>query len=468
MFRSSAVYIPEKFDFTTHDGMRKVLQAVGVQEPDLAFIFHSNHGITPPVQSNGTFLDIEEWWSNVQFHNKSAKHAIGEEEQEISVNTPSTASTNGPSKQQSSPSSSTASKGSPKTRLPSSDTSAISTPDEKPAFRTNICFDQLQLDELDIDVRAYADLTNPNDYVNIRKNKSDVTNILRAIAEFSNTLFLLTRPFRGNEMSAIACDVAASSQQRTKALGLFFVDHEDFDGDFTVLKPSVQIDQITDDNDHKHFAKQRLGVTGVQKFVRVTIPSDVFKVETVPLGTAPTRAIKIHCDFTEDENRQSRNNHNVANVSAGLANECTHRLVFSSKYQRDRFQEAFTDFYTVGSFACGGTLAEMKATRTALENGKPLFILDGTGNVADVAKHFVKKNENNEVTNWAPTLPTTRFTSQATLYEGLALLHANRDMFPRYNPNACYVSVNLSNARTAIIFINLLIFIHLFVYSIHD
>jgi hypothetical protein len=140
----------------------------------------------------------------------------------------------------------------------------------------------------------------------------------------------------------------------------------------------------------------------------------------VPLGTAPTRAIKVHCDFTEDENRQSRNNHNVANVSAGLANECTHRLVFSSKYQRDRFQEAFTDFYTVGLFACVGTLAEMKVTRMALENAMHLFILDGTGNVADIAKHFVKKNEYNEVNGWAPTLATTRFTSQATLYAGLA------------------------------------------------
>jgi len=451
--------------------MRKVLQAVGVQQPDLAFVFYSNHGITPPVQSNnGTFLDIEEW-SNVQFH-KSTKHAIGEEEQEISVNTPSPASTNVPSKQQSSPSSSIASKGSPQKCLPSSDTSATSIPDEKPAFRRNVCFDQLQLDELDIDVRAYADPTNPNDYINVRKNKSDVTNILKAIAEFSNTLFLLTRPFRGNEMSAIACDVAASSQQRTKALGLFYVDHEDFDGEFTVLKPSVtiettssQIDQILDDTDPKQFANARLGFTGIEKSVRVAIPSDVFQVETVPLGTAPTRAIKVHCDFTEDENRQSINNHNVAKVSAGLANECTHRLVFSSKYQRDRFQEAFTDFYTVGSFACGGTLAEMKATRMALENGKPLFILDGTGNVADIAKYFVKKNENNEVNDWAPRLPTTRFTNQATLHEGLALLHANRDMFPRYNPNACYVSVNLSGAGTATL--NLLIFINLFIYAIN-
>ena len=74
----------------------------------------------------------------------STKNAIGKEGQEHSVNTPSTVSTNGPSKQQSSPSSN----GSPKKTLPSSDTSAISNPDEKPAFRTNICFDQLQLDEL--------------------------------------------------------------------------------------------------------------------------------------------------------------------------------------------------------------------------------------------------------------------------------------------------------------------------------
>jgi hypothetical protein len=67
-------------------------------------------------------------------------------------------------------------------------------------------------------VRANVDRTNPNDYVNVRTNKSDVTNILKAIAEFSinNTMFLLTRPIRGNEMSAIACDVAVSSQQRTK------------------------------------------------------------------------------------------------------------------------------------------------------------------------------------------------------------------------------------------------------------
>ena len=56
----------------------------------------------------------------------------------------------------------------------------------------------------------------------------------------------------------------------------------------------------------------------------------------------------------------------------------------------------------------------------ALENAMHLFILDGTGNVADIAKHFVKKNEYNEVNGWAPTLATTRFTSQATLYAGLA------------------------------------------------
>ena len=45
------IFVPEAFDFTTRDGMKKILQALNIEAPSFAFRFDANYGLAPNTKS---------------------------------------------------------------------------------------------------------------------------------------------------------------------------------------------------------------------------------------------------------------------------------------------------------------------------------------------------------------------------------------------------------------------------------
>ena len=76
-------------------------------------------------------------------------------------------------------------------------------------------------------------------------------------------------------------------------------------------------------------------------------------------------------------------------IPNGLANMCSHRLVFSSNKRRLEFKQMFIDRFHPGVIAAGSTKSEFFSMIRCLRDGRPLFILRGSGIVSTAAETLI-------------------------------------------------------------------------------
>ena len=452
------VYVPETFDFTTYDGVQEIFKALEVQEPDLIFKFQHNLGIVPsasePMQPIGL-------WRGTQFRGEENI----DDSDDLSV---------GNSESFMSPLSSSGYHDDASTWTDKNYEVARRVTDgvKKPFSVDNISHE----DDYDTyDLNAFANPGNLIDQERIRQIEGDFVNVLKAVAEFESTAFLITDPFRGNRLSELACKASAGSRLKPPTIGLFHAEDELSPlGQFSILKDVSNIGEMNIHDQRQLRQIQRLrdqGGTlglwmkrlefkdteydGTKSKARLPVLATKFQNESVPIGEdRSTSIIKVDCNFTKYEERVYKKNNFITHIPGGLANECSHRLIFATEKQKEKFKTILVDFYATGSFACGGTHREIKATTEAIKNGEPLFIVEGTGNVATIANDFIKK-EGTAAKKYKPgdcvellnkdrkdSTMTTRFYCEEALNEGLSLLKSNRKLFNNYNPDACYVSLS--------------------------
>ena len=455
------VYVPETFDFTTHDGIMEIFKALGIQEPDLVFKFQYNHGIVPSYKEVALPIGL---WRDKQFKKTDDEFSLPLSQDLITISTnfqsPSLISGVFSSTPTSSYADDTA-YGSDAGNGVDKSFSVGDIPDDD--FH-KIC-----------DIGAFADPSNAIDQEKIRQMENDFSNILNAVADFESTAFLITDPFRGNRLSELACKASANSNMKPPTIGLFHAEDEAELGQFSVLKNIVgrRNDDLNEQiQTLRSLRKQKsLGLwmrrleykntefSGRKSHARLPVPGYLFQKESVPIGEImPTSNIQIDCNYTKYEERVHRKNNCVTHIPGGLANECSHRLVFATKEKKELFTNIISNYFSTGSFACGGTHSEMKATAESLKKGEPLFIIEGTGNVATIAADFLRKkgaaarkydtNDRVEELNREEnsSTMTRRFSCEETLNEGLNLLRSNRRLFNNYNDEACYVSNSFAMA----------------------
>ena len=332
------------------------------------------------------------------------------------------------------------------------------------------------------DLNAFANPDNLIDQERIRQIEGDFVNVLKAVAEFESTAFLIADPFRGNRLSDLACKASAGSRLKPPTIGLFHAEDELSPlGKFSVLKDVHNIGEMNT-HDKRHDKRQlrqikslrnqggALGLwmkrlefknteyDGIKSKARIPVIANKFQKDSVPIGEdRSTSIIEVDCNSTKYEERVYRKNNLITHIPGGLANECSHRLVFATEKQKEKFKTILAYFYATGSFACGGTHKEMEAMTEAIQNGEPLFIVEGTGNVATIANHdFINKKGTaakkykagdrvgllNKDSKDSSTMTTRFFCEEALNKAGLTLLKSNRKLFNNYNPDACYVSLS--------------------------
>ena len=396
-----SVYVPEGFDFRTSENMEQLFKALGIDEPDLVFRFGKNYSVVPSLETK----TINEWQDD--YKSLKVPSPFGLEEEETSPGETEglqTPKKNGWSKGNKSLGSGTLSP-TLVTNFPNKTTNGdgdISGLEANRAGRKNAGEGREKKAER---IRRVSANT---------IQAEDTKNVFSAISDFKKTIFLITNPFRGNDLSEIALNTLEHASDSTvESIGLFHTDPTKvLDGHLTVLKeyslsnkgtPYEQsikenIKKTKDKKDWMRFsafeeAKEEVnddkGEGEELTLTRMPIPDEVFRHCSVLCNDTPTRkAIRVDCQLTPGEEKRKKAHHGITRIPGGLAHKCGHRLVFTSKKRMKEFCDFICDTHSTGFFACGGSCHDFQIAKNALTSGKPLFAIEGTGFVPTVVNHF--------------------------------------------------------------------------------
>lgn len=287
-------------------------------------------------------------------------------------------------------------------------------------------------------------------------------NFLDGVSEVCNSndsVYLISEPFRGNELAEVACDSAA--KKGVVSLGLFssesfsLVVKDDMRNrmnKWDMLSNQIKEDDMSLVEDHIEWKDRK-------DLQRNRISKSIFENDAhcVPLGDEPRKAIKISCYLTNYEQTYAEKHRGVTSISSGLANACSHRLVFSSEKRKNEFKKAFISRFPTGNIAAGSNKSELYSMIRCLRDGRPLFVLRGTGIVSCAAEMFINRCNDptsnleqlgNQLDNFIPI-------TADIIPEAKSLLATVRSSLPHYNPDtfACFDidrDVDLDQMKTRI------------------
>lgn len=340
------VFVPEKFQFT-HETIELLYAELGINAPDLIFRFDENYSVVPSFDDKKT---IEEWQVEEPFNLKNAAlNAELQVEEKRETNADSTPVVNisfdSDSCQQNNASLSV---------------KGYFGPEDTGKERNDL---------KDLKSRIHACFPDPILYAKkIKKARNDTRSVIRSIADFKKTVFLITAPFKGNEFSEIALDtVCAESNSTVQSIGLFHSDStEILDGCLSVLKEKGYEnkieEQINEDRKNREFSN-------FCDRTRIPIPCEVFRHYSTTEGSGISKkinAIRVDCELSPKEEKMKSEYHGITRIPGGLAGKCDHCLVFSSKKQMTEFTKFFCDTCPTGYFACGGSHKELTSAKEAL------------------------------------------------------------------------------------------------------
>ena len=238
--------------------------------------------------------------------------------------------------------------------------------------------------------------------------RNGIHTFIDSISDLNNTVFLMTKPCGGNVLSECALNRMIGNNKNTarspkaRSIGLF---NASSDGRMECenLSKIVQSQKSEQTKEilRRHskwiefsaFEETKEGED--RSITRIPIRDDVFKSKSIPYNHGkPPKNVTIKVDFngTEGENLKSKYV-GVKRIPGGLAKDCEHILVFSSGSRRKAFESYFCDSNATGFIACGNT--NLGSVMNAIENRKPLFVIDGTGSDPTVVKHIIEKNSRN-------------------------------------------------------------------------
>mmetsp|Transcript_9003 Transcript_9003/g.12809 ORF Transcript_9003/g.12809 Transcript_9003/m.12809 type:complete len:777 (+) Transcript_9003:275-2605(+) len=236
-----------------------------------------------------------------------------------------------------------------------------------------------------------ADLCFPDpkrDYFAIKEMETRVKNFLNGLSDAcsqAQALFLINEPFKGNILAELACVSAA--EYGVTSLGLFSCRHEGCGG-FSVIDETKAEDRTSFDFDYESEASipwhERLDKR------RSHIPAEIFddSAYLAAQGEIPKHFIKISCNLTEIE-KKFFETFRLSMVGGGLANKCTHRIVFENDCQKNKFRDMFINKFPTGFLVTGSSKDALLSAITTLKTGRPLFVLKGSGLASNVVAKLI-------------------------------------------------------------------------------
>ena len=199
----------------------------------------------------------------------------------------------------------------------------------------------------------------------------------------TSALYLILEPHAGNVFSKFACQ--AAKKKGVPSLGLFVTSHN------SKSQFSVVCGKGTSKENTK-FSTIKWGDR--LDYQRKEIPVTTFKESdyVVSKGDRPKYAIRISCQLTEYE-MEYRDAHRHFSLPSGLANACSHRLVFEDSGDKESFANIFMSRFVTGFLVAGSGIQDLMKATSCLYGGRPLFVLRKTGLAADAMASLIDFRE---------------------------------------------------------------------------
>jgi len=296
---------------------------------------------------------------------------------------------------------------------------------------------------------AFADQSRKDIRAKVLTYKRMTKNFLDGVSEVchsNDSIYLISEPYRGNELSELACESAR--RKGVVSLGLFTSEHFSIvvnDESKAKQNKWEWLDSNTDDLSYGE--DQILGWSDRNDKQRKYISKAIFDHDShcVPLGDEARKAIKVSCKLTPYEEAYFEKHRGVTCIANGLANMCSHRLVFSSNKRKNEFKRQFIEYFPTGAIAAGSNRSELYSAIRCLRDGRPLFILKGTGIVARAAEMFISRCNNPEVNlnSLGSELDCYIPITADIIPEAKSLLSTVRSSLPHYSPDT-YQCIDLS------------------------
>ena len=451
-----SVYVPEEFDFRTYDNMKELFEVLGISEPDLVFKFVKNYSVVPSKEKK----TLKEWQEDFDSDDHKVTSLFemleddhddhGGEEDIISgtagvFDSPQSTRVAAPRNRSmcvgqfrdaSTPLPVPVNIISPGGISPNPDTSLDSvhvesnsqteerSDHEPPANRegtsANVAARSVNGGEgrqnkkqIQMAKESFPDPAKEGD--RIRRTKEATASIFSDISDFKSTVFLITNPFGGNMLSELALNALKEKSTSTvESIGLFHTDRTELlDGRLTVLKhkfvkeetkikEKIRIERKTKDwMRFSAFDEEFISGDEVkERRTRMPIPDEVVELWSVPKNDTPRKAIRVDCKLTHREKEIRKDKRGITRIPGGLADKCSHRLIFTSKKRMQEFGDFFCDTHPTGIFACGGSYRGLQIAKNALKaSGKPLFAIEGTGFVPTLVDHIFSSGTTGDSTD---------------------------------------------------------------------
>jgi len=232
------------------------------------------------------------------------------------------------------------------------------------------------------------------DYFDILTRHNRVRSILDAIATACTTatapVFVLNAPHRGNEIAEFALE--AAQEKNIASLGLFH------DGDFTCVSASHDENEEADAAelqrvDMELFLERGFEVPWDRYWSkrRQQVPKDLFQEKDflTDLNDEPNESMQIHCQRSPSE-AAFRETYRFNVIKNGLADSCSHLLVFESKEAKSEFYKIYTSLNNAGIIIAGSNVWALEKAFECLQQCRPMFILEHTGATSNAVAELVR------------------------------------------------------------------------------
>ena len=200
----------------------------------------------------------------------------------------------------------------------------------------------------------------------------------------TSAVYVLTRPFRGNRLSELACQAAknADAGRGVPVLGLFLnMTCHDGTVESALTEPAYAVsDTPSAAIDLKYPVK-------LWSKSRFSLPASWLATHTVVWTESdpakPEHRFVVCSQYTHLEEQRFHDLGTQA-IDGGLISDVTHALVFETEAQRERFRSMFCRVVKSGAVVAGGSQEMLHSAVKCLKKSRPLIVFERTSGAADL------------------------------------------------------------------------------------
>lgn len=361
------VFVPKDYDFKSDTSISLIFKALEMESPEFIFNFLANHGLAPRSNDKKSILDwyvennthIDDKEKGLQRPYKDGKAAVTDTDQVEKGNNDQ------------------------EELLPPNGSESIMSEENSK--------DPVASKELK------EESSNGNEEKVDPKEEKEKKNLWtrRALESvpMEGTLFLISKPYKGNVLSRLAIEAAA--RKGIKTLALLTCDRNGSAGNKITYIENKKAEEKEAEEKQVDTNGNAIGEKGLDRYRKPIDETQFTKKDSrccLPIGDKPTleNYIEAMTDYTKEEDKFYRKFSTEELVVRPfipglLVKNCSHILIFETQESLNVFHTKLSETLWCATIAAGNSLSELAALKSALHIGNPVIVLQDTGPVSDIA-----------------------------------------------------------------------------------